>query len=92
MSKSTDNGNCKVTFVYEPPETVEKVFVAGDFNNWDPASMRMTRRNGTFRKRVELDPGEHTYKYVVDGEWQPDPRADVQVADGHGGVNSQIVI
>ncbi|MBN1671981.1 MAG: glycogen-binding domain-containing protein [Kiritimatiellae bacterium] len=66
------------------------VYVAGDFNNWDPTSNRMTKRLGIFRANVKLTPGEHQYKFVVDGEWHHDPEASFQVANEFGGLNSVV--
>ena len=60
------------TFVCEAEPGTKRVFLAGDFNNWDPAETRMVRRNGAFRRRMHLPCGEYRYKFVVDGEWRAD--------------------
>jgi len=70
----------------------KQVFIAGDFNAWDPQKTRMVKRNGTFRKRIELAPGEHEYKCIVDGKWQTDPSAAIQVHNSIGSMNSVIRI
>lgn len=76
------------TFEYEGEAKTKRVFLAGDFNNWDPAGIPMFRRNGVYRKKVELSRGEHQYKFVVDGEWIADPRSPNQVPNGLGSTNS----
>ena len=89
-TKKNKRGNRPLTFVYAPEGETRQVFLAGDFNGWDPAAGRMIKRQGTFRKRMQLDPGEHQYKFVVDGEWQTDPAAQVQVPNGMGTMNSVV--
>jgi 1,4-alpha-glucan branching enzyme len=93
MSKTgKQSGKCAMTFVYEPNSEAKKVFLAGDFNGWAPAATRMTKRNGAFRRRMQLDPGEHHYKFVVDGEWQIDPAAMAQVPNDMGSMNSVVTV
>ncbi|HET6348122.1 MAG TPA: glycogen-binding domain-containing protein [Candidatus Krumholzibacteria bacterium] len=67
-----------------------EVFLAGDFNEWNPRSHRMTRKDGCFQRRVKLAPGAHEYKFVVDGEWQIDPNAVEQRPNEFGSMNSVI--
>ena len=68
--------------------------VAGSFNEWDPASVPMTRAaDGAWVVTLPLPLGEHRYQFVVDGTaWRPDPTAPAQVDDGFGGTNSVIVV
>ena len=53
------------------------VMLAGDFNNWSTASHPMKRgRDQVWTAEVDLPPGRHEYKFVVDGkEWWNDPEA-----------------
>ncbi len=54
-----------------------QVSIAGDFNEWDPSRLLLTRESdGRWAGRVKLAPGEYEYLFVVDGEWQLDPGAD----------------
>jgi 1,4-alpha-glucan branching enzyme len=51
---------------------VREVYLAGDFNGWDPTARRMKRQKKgepTFVAVVDLEPGRYEYKYVADGEW-----------------------
>ena len=68
----------------------KRVFLAGDFNDWDPAKTRMLKRNGAFRKKLELASGEHQYKFVVDGQWCTDPANGIQVPNDLGTTNSVV--
>ncbi len=79
-----------MTFVFAAAPQAKDVFVAGDFNNWDPTATRMTRRGSEFKRKIELAPGEHQYKFVVDGQWVADPASDVHVVNDLGTVNSVI--
>lgn len=53
------------------------VVLAGDFNDWSTTSHPMKRgRDQVWIAEVELPPGRHEYKFVVDGkEWWNDPEA-----------------
>ena len=90
-TKKNRSRGTELTFVCDVKPNAKKVFLAGDFNNWNPESDRMTKRNGSFRKKIKLAGGEHQYKFVVDGEWIPDPSA-AQVDNGIGSVNSLVHI
>ena len=37
---------------------------------------------------LELEPGEHQYRLVIDGVWQDDPQAVKRVPNPYGGFNS----
>jgi 1,4-alpha-glucan branching enzyme len=80
------------TFVCAADPAAKGVFLAGDFNNWDPCSLPMIKRNGAFSRKMDLAPGKHCYKFVVDGQWQADPACAAQVPDGYGGVNSELTV
>lgn len=85
--------NGEVTFVFEPEQTVKSVYLAGDFNKWDPGARRMVKvKGGTYRAKMSLDPGRHQYKFVVDGEWRPDPTADSQCTNEFGTINSVVTV
>jgi 1,4-alpha-glucan branching enzyme len=67
-----------------------EVFIAGDFNEWNPRSHRMNKREGFFQRKLKLTPGTHEYKFIVDGEWQTDPSAAEQCPNEFGSMNSVI--
>ena len=70
------------------------VRVAGTFNDWDPSQMKLKDKNGdgTFTTRLFLAPGRHEYKFIVNGNWSPDPSCQDSTPDGHGSVNSVITV
>ena len=48
----------------------EKVMIAGEFNGWNPEEFQMEKiSDGYFSKKLELEPGVHEYKVIIDGEW-----------------------
>ena len=81
------------TFSVEAPDA-NQVYVAGEFNNWNPTATRLTDDDGdgTFTTTVDLAPGRYAYKFVVDGNWKEDPNATEFVDDGFGGKNSVIEV
>lgn len=46
------------------------------------------RGDGHWEATVSLAPGRYEYKFVVDGQWIPDPMATEQVWNRHGTLNS----
>lgn len=69
-----------------------EVFLAGDFNEWNPRAHRMFKKEGCFKRKIKLAPGAHEYKFVVDGEWRTDPAAMEQRPNEFGSLNSVIHI
>ncbi|MBI1342178.1 MAG: hypothetical protein GC171_04485 [Terrimonas sp.] len=69
------------TLVLEPNYTFHlkgfqdkhEIFLAGDFNDWKPYTLKLTRRGDEWVCDVHLSPGKHLYKFIVDGEWIRDP-------------------
>jgi serine/threonine protein kinase len=85
-------GSNKVAFRFLAPEA-DTVHLAGDFNNWaenvngvvsDPKHAMTKNAEGAWEKEVELGPGSHSYKFVVNGnEWVNDPNASGQDSEGN---------
>ncbi len=70
-----------------------KVFLAGDFNDWDTGKHSMRKYKGNiFKKKLKLKPGRYEYLFVVDGHWQLDPQNSERQANGFGSENSVITI
>lgn len=84
-----------VTFQYVPPSPQQHVFLAGTFNGWAPGALEMQKDDkGVYRATVDVAPGRHQYKFVLDGStWREDPFApDGWVDDGFGGKNGVVVV
>ncbi len=79
-----------VVFRYVDPDA-KSVYVAGDFNLWDPRADALADENGdgVWTLFYPLAPGRYAYKFVVDGRrWIPDPSNPDTESDGFGGINS----
>jgi serine/threonine protein kinase len=77
-----------VEFSIHAPEA-QQVFVAGEFNNWDPNATPLRKKaNGDWFVNLQLRTGVYAYKFIVDGTWKPDPDNKDQVNDNRGGFNS----
>lgn len=80
-----------ITFICDLQRDPRQVFLAGDFNQWQLQTNRMTKsKDGSYRTIVKLPPGEYQYKFVVDGRWRNDPQAKSQVMNRYGTLNSVI--
>lgn len=71
-----ENGKYLVSFVYKAKKGVKRVFLAGDFNDWNPTSLARTGPDAgdSFTIQIELEQGFYQYKFVIEGDhWVPDP-------------------
>ena len=80
--------NQKVTFSVLAP-AAKKVFLVGDFNNWEPQTHPMKKdSNGVWKKSVMLAPSQYEYKFLIDGDWKEDPQNDQVCLNCFGTFNS----
>lgn len=64
------------------------MLLAGDFTEWQKRAIPMkSSGNGVWTASVNLTPGEHSYLFIVDGEWCDDPECSVRIANPFGGLN-----
>ncbi len=48
-----------------------RVCLVGSFNRWDPGATLMQKSEfGVWSVTMQLEPGRHEYKFVVDGKWR----------------------
>lgn len=82
-----------VTFTIHA-EKGKEVFVAGEFNKWDPTAKKMAykAKDGIYSATVKLVPGEYQYKFVIDGTWCADPENANSVQNDQGTFNSVVVV
>jgi 1,4-alpha-glucan branching enzyme len=82
----------QVTFAFLEPQARE-VSVSGVFNGWATQGVPLSRKsNGLWETSLALPPGRYEYKFVVDGEWLPDPNAHENVFNEHGTLNSVVEV
>lgn len=76
-----------VSFSYNSG-SAKQVQIAGDFNAWSKP-ITLTHIGSVWSKSFDLpDDGRIEYKFVVDGEWVPDPANPAKISNGLGGENS----
>jgi len=82
-----------VQFVLEAPGAAT-VAVAGDFSEWEPAfDLDDADGDGVWTGRVPVQPGVHSYMFLIDGsEWLTDPRAERYQDDGFGNRNAVLAV
>ena len=82
----------KVKFIYHG-KPGEEVYLAGEFNNWNPKSLKMEDKGGgIYVVELSLPPGRYQYKFVVNGNWIRDEKNPLTAPDGFGGLNSVIEV
>lgn len=67
-----------------------RVSLAGSFNGWSTEAMLFAKEGDGWVCRIDLPPGKHTYKFVVDSRFMIDPANPSFEDDGNGRVNSVI--
>jgi len=73
----------------------EKVYLVGDFNNWNMIGTALYKTEKGWETKIELPKGKYYYKFIVDGYWTSDPSTLknqlVKDGKGHGGLTVFIV-
>jgi CubicO group peptidase (beta-lactamase class C family) len=80
------------TFRLKGYENARFVNLAGTFNDWKPSTITCGRENSDWVCRVDLKPGKHLYKFIVDGDWITDPANPQTEGDGNGNNNSVVTV
>jgi len=91
MAKKTDSkigGNTrKQTFAFSAPEA-SSVQLVGDFTLWQERPINLHKgMDGVWRATVEMEPGTHHYRFLVDGQWRDDPECILRTPNPYGGEN-----
>jgi len=75
-------------FTFTAPSATS-VQLVGDFTQWRRHPINLHRESGgLWRTAVALDPGEHHYRFLVDGQWRDDPDCSVRVPNPFGSQDS----
>jgi 1,4-alpha-glucan branching enzyme len=87
MAKQIPKGSANAlnqTFSFKAPGALS-VMLVGDFTQWQKNPIRLHKQaDGIWRVTVPLEPGEHRYRFLVDGEWRDDPDCALRVANPFG--------
>lgn len=69
------------------------VLLVGDFTHWQESPIPLKKKKGgVWQATVDLTPGSHHYRFLVDGEWRDDPECTVRLANPFGTQNSVRVV
>ena len=82
-----------VQFALEAPEA-QSVAVGGDFDGWTGShTLEDPDGDGIWTARIPVQPGVHTYMFLVDeSTWITDPRAERYAEDGFGNRNAILAV
>jgi len=93
---SKDKSTCKVGFSLpvEAASGAKKLFLAGEFNEWNPAQLPMRKTKGQFSASLELPAATpYQYRYVTDtGVWLNDTEADCYVYSAFADADNSVVV
>jgi 1,4-alpha-glucan branching enzyme len=82
----------ETTFRLEAPQAAQ-VFIVGCFNEWSPAANPLERdEEGTWSCTLAIEPGEHEYRFIVDGVWCDDPANMFRRPNEFGTENCVLII
>jgi hypothetical protein len=84
----------EVVFSLPAETTAERVALCGDFNDWAPEGISLTRAaDRSWQVTVPLVPGSYRYKYLLDGvTWENGPDADRYEENAYGTLDSVIEV
>ncbi len=81
-----------VRFAARFPEA-RAVRVTGSFTDWAAEGEPLTAKgDGEWEAVLPVPPGRYEYRFIVDGDWLPDPQNAEAVPNDFGGVNSLLVV
>ncbi len=83
---------CKVTFTV-PAEEAAKVFVVGDFNQWNPKEGALRKlKNGTFKGTLDLPKdSSYEFRYLVDDTYVNEIEADSYQWNEYAGTENSVL-
>jgi len=78
------------TFAFKAP-AASSVILVGDFTHWQKNPINLRKHpDGVWRATVPLAPGEHRYRFLVDGEWRDGPDCKLQIPNPFGSQDSVV--
>jgi 1,4-alpha-glucan branching enzyme len=63
---------------FKPPVNAGDVKIAGDFTDWQHGAITMSKssRSAEWTASLRLTPGDHQYRFIMDGNWYTDPSTE----------------
>jgi hypothetical protein len=91
-SPSPIPGRVRITFELPACVWADRIFLVGDFNQWDQKATPMGQdRDGVWRAVLDLEHGKQCeFRYLIDGQWRTDYHADGATGNGYGTENSVV--
>ncbi|MDQ7835168.1 MAG: isoamylase early set domain-containing protein [Humidesulfovibrio sp.] len=93
---SKDKSKCKVVFSLpvDNAEGAKKLFLAGEFNEWNPTALPMRKAKGQFTTTLTLPAATpYQYRYVTEtGVWLNDTEADCYVYSAFADADNSVVV
>ena len=84
--KTNHNGRHQ-SFAFTAPNATS-VQLVGDFTQWQERPINLRKGlDGVWRTTVELPPGTHLYRFLVDGQWRDDPECMLRAPNPFGSEN-----
>jgi len=71
-------------------QSAGKVVISGSFNLWSTVDLPMQKTASGWKICLDIEPGKHLYKFIVDGRWIHDPNNKNRERDGNRGFNSVV--
>ena len=93
VKKAPAEGPKKVVFQVQT-KPGGKVFVAGDFNDWDCSTHKLHDHDGSgfYQGEIALHPGTYEYKFHINDAWCVDPGNPSFQQNPMGTLNSVIIV
>ena len=90
MARITSDQKTKKTQTFSiTAPAAQSVLLVGDFTHWKGRPINLHKESsGVWRVTVELEPGEHHYRFLVDGQWRDDPECTVRIPNPYGSQDS----
>jgi hypothetical protein len=98
MSKPSVSDQVKRALTKKVPLVVrisgaKKVTVTGEFSRWTKDGIPLrTVSTDKWETVLDLPPGRHEYRLVVDGEWRDDPDAKARIPNSFGTENCVLTV
>ena len=103
MKKSRDRRQLRPVELSCFAPDAQQVCVGGTFNGWDASTTPLKKAaGGVWWVMLQLSPGTHEYKFVVDGTWICEPGVDESdpklrdsadyVPNVHGSMNRKLEV
>ncbi len=88
--KTSRRSLVNTAFQFDAP-LAGSVKLAGDFTRWEMSPLDLIKSaDGVWHVAVPLPPGDHAYRFIVDGEWRDDPHPTLSVPNPYGTVNGVV--